>query len=186
MAERAIRTFRRKLRLCTIRLSDKEYSKGGGWLKFRTTVLDSMNTTTQRGLAGGACTPTQVMSREAAATKKMLDYRRSQLSTDDFLKLKEDSLKVAQRYIGQYVNLVLLPHHQFEKRSTQPGVGREVFKIVGVKPNTGGDFEKLPYLKVEDLSGEPVTGLFRVGEIRIIKRYMRGRRWYSIHTVLSF
>ncbi len=131
-----------------------------------------MNNSNHKGLAGGKLAPYQVMAREPKATEVMNRYMHTSLPPDEFAKKKEKAIAKAKKYLYTFVNVTEVPATIFSKGSTRTKVGTELFRVVGVKPPTGNDFDKDPYLLLEDMTGDPIDGRFKTGEVRVIDKYV--------------
>ena len=61
----------------------------------------------------------------------------------------------------------MIPAQTFAKKSQQYKLGYELFKVTGVRP-TKGDHSKSILLYLTDQNNEPIQGVFRLDEVRIV------------------
>ena len=169
-AERFHAVVRRQLTLLRLKEGDQKFLAREGWAKYAPLITKIHNKTQHASL--NRATPIDVINLRPAALKRIQDWKKNSQGSNPYKTWKNSWKKQKQsieKYLHQYVRLVVIPSQIFAKKSQQYKLGYELFTVTSVRP-TKGDHSKSILLHLTDRENETIQGVFRLDEVHIVPK----------------
>ena len=181
-AERFHAVIRKQLTILRLKEGDTKFLSLDGWAKYAKLITDIRNKTRHPSLNGAV--PSEVLRLLPSALKTVQSGKSFIQGSNPFkvwVAGWRRQKEAAKKFLNQYVRLVVVSDNTFGKKSQQPQLGYELFKVSSIRP-TKGNHSKSILLNLTDRENEPITGAFRLDEVLLVPEtslYHPNHRFYK-------